>query len=78
VDLPRLDTEFTNSNPDIRATAAAVKYSLRSAQLRQALAELDTLAANPNLTETQKKVVADLTAQTKQVIANSSPTPDSK
>jgi hypothetical protein len=73
VDLPKLDKAFTNANPDVQTSATLVKRFLRYAQLPQARAELDKLAANPTLTETQKKVVSDLTEQTKQVIANSTP-----
>lgn len=73
VDLPKLDTEFTNASQEVLATVASVKQLLRSAQLPKALAELGKLAGNPALTETQKKVVYDLTEQTKQVIANSTP-----
>ncbi len=73
VDLPKLDAALANASQDVQATAAQVKQSLRYAQFPQSLAALGKLAANPTLTETQKKVVNDLTEQIKQVIANSSP-----
>ncbi|HEY5912191.1 MAG TPA: hypothetical protein VJA21_16430 [Verrucomicrobiae bacterium] len=75
VDLPKLDTEFTTASQEVQASAALVKQYLRYAQVRQALAELSKLAQDSTLTETQKKVVNDLTEQTKQVITNSSPSP---
>ena len=75
VDLPKLDTEFTSASQDVQASAAMVKHFLRYAQLPQALAELGKLAKNPSLSEIQKKVVNDLIEQTKQVIANSRPSP---
>lgn len=73
VDLPKLDTEFSSANQDVRVSAAVIKQCLRYAQLSQALTELGKLAKNPALTEPQKKVVNDLIEQTKQVIANSKP-----
>jgi hypothetical protein len=73
VDLPKLDTAFTNASPDVQASAALVKQYLRYAELPKALAELGHLATNSTLTENQKRVVNDLTEQTKQVIANSNP-----
>ena len=75
VDLPKLETAFANTSPELQASAAAVKQYLRYAQLTQALAELGNLAANPALTETQKTVVHTLIEQTRKVIANSNPTP---
>jgi hypothetical protein len=73
VDLPKLDTAFTNASADVQASAALAKQYIRYAELPKALAELGNLAANPTLTEMQKRVINDLTGQIKQVIANSSP-----
>jgi hypothetical protein len=73
VDLPKLDTVFTSAGADVQSSAALTKQYIRYAELPKALAELGALAANPTLTENQKRVVNDLTAQIKQAIANSSP-----
>jgi hypothetical protein len=75
VDLPKLDSDFAKANPDVQAAAAQVKQLIRYSQLPQALAALSQLAANPSLTEPQKKTVNDLTDQLKQVIAKSTPSP---
>ena len=75
VDVPKLDTDFTKANQDVQAAAAQIKQLIRYAQLPQALAALNQLAADPSLTEPQKKVVTDLTDQIKQVIVNSTPRP---
>ena len=73
VDLPKLDSEFTNANQEVQASARLAKQCLRYAQVPQALAELEKLARNTSLTGPQKKVVEDLIKQTRQVIANSTP-----
>lgn len=73
VDVPKLDTEFVTASEEVKASAGLIKQSFRYAQLPQALAELGKLAGNSSLTESQKKVVRDLTEQIKKVIANSSP-----
>jgi hypothetical protein len=73
VDVPKLDTDFTKANPEVQAAATQIKQLIRYAQLPQALAALNQFATDPTLTEPQKKVVADLTDQIKQVIVNSTP-----
>jgi len=75
VGLPKLDTEFANASPEVQANVAMVKRWFRYGQFPQAMAELNKLAKNPNLSEPQKKVVDDLVEQTKQVIANSKAPP---
>ena len=69
VNSPRLDTDFTNASPDVQASVDSIKRSYRYGRFPQAMVELDKLSGNPNLTEAQKKLVNDLMAQTKQVIA---------
>jgi hypothetical protein len=69
VDLPKLDTAFANATPDVQASLTSIPRFFRYAQFPEALMELDKLANNPSLTESQKKLVADLIEQTKQVIA---------
>ena len=75
VDWPKLDSEFTNTSPDVEAKVSLVKRAFRYGQFPQALAPLDALANNPNLTDSQKKLVHDLVEQTKQVIAKMPPPP---
>jgi hypothetical protein len=73
VDWTKLDTEFANSDQDVQAGASLAKRYIRYSQFPQALAELEILSANPKLSEAQKKAVADLLEQTKQVSAKAPP-----
>jgi len=69
VDWLKLDSVFTNASAEVQNSVALVKRHYRYGLFPQALAELGRLAKFPNLTEEQKKLVSDLTEQTKQVIA---------
>jgi hypothetical protein len=69
VDLPRLDTQFGQVSQDAAVNIAVIKRDFRYSQFMQAMMELDKLANDPSLNEAQKKVVAELLEQTKQVIA---------
>jgi hypothetical protein len=73
VDEPKLDAEFARADPDALASVSMVKRCLRYAQFPQALDELDRLSRNPNLTESQKKLVNDLSEQIKNAIAKAPP-----
>lgn len=73
VDWPRLDSEFSDNDPAIRTAAATIKRSILYHQFPQALADLESLAANPALTDPQKKILTDLRDQTRQVMAKASP-----
>lgn len=75
VDWPRLDSEFRNSDPAIQSAAATIKRSILYHQFSQAIADLESLAANPALTDAQKKILTDLRSQTQQVMAKASPQP---
>ena len=69
VEWPKLETEFANSDPELQKTASAAVRSIRYSLFPQALGALETLAANPKLTEAQKKLVADVSEQAKQALA---------
>ena len=73
VDWPKLDAEFVGGDSALQATASKAKRHIRYERFPEALAELEKLASNPSLTEGQKKVVAELTEQTKQAIATAPP-----
>lgn len=75
VDVPQLDMAFANAAPELQGSTAAFKRFFRYGQYPQALAELDKLGRQPSLTALQKKLIEDLTAQTKEVVAKSTPAP---
>lgn len=75
VDVPKLDTEFTNPNQALQDKLNLIKRFYRYEQFAQAVPELDALSKTPNLTESQKKLANDLIEQTKQVIAKAPPRP---
>jgi hypothetical protein len=75
VDWPKLDTHFANGDPEAKTAAYQAKRNISYGRLPDALADLEKLAGNPNLTDAQKKVVAELTEQTKQAIAKAPPPP---
>jgi len=76
VNWAKLNTEFTNASPDVQANVSLAVRAFRYALFTNALVELDKLANNPNLTDAQKKLVSDLSEQTKQVIAKAPPSPE--
>jgi len=69
VEWPRLETEFTDASPETQMIISTALHAFRYGQFPQALLELNKLAQVPGLTDTQKKLIADLIEQTKQVIA---------
>jgi hypothetical protein len=73
VEWPRLQAEFANSDPDLQKTASGAVRSIRYSLFPEALGALESLAANPKLTEAQKKLVADVTEQAKQALAKARP-----
>jgi hypothetical protein len=73
VDWPKLDAEFAKASSDVQDSVSLVKRFFRYGQFPQALMELDKLSNNPNLAESQKKLVNDLLEQTKQVVAKAPP-----
>lgn len=69
IDWPKLDIEFTNNDPMVQASASSIKRSILYHQFSQAVADLETLARHPALTDAQKKILSDLREQTQQVMA---------
>src|SRR5215831_13520204 len=73
IDWPKLDTDFRdNSDANVQAAVSAIKRSILYHQFPQAIADLERLASNPTLSDSQKKVLADLRDQTQQVMAKAS------
>jgi hypothetical protein len=69
VEMPKLDTEFTNARPEIQAMVKQIKNSYRAGRFTRMLTELDALSNDPDLGASQKKLVGDLTEEIKQVMA---------
>lgn len=75
VDWPKLDTEFHDSEPAVRAAVASIKRSILYHQFPNAIADLQRLSSNSTLTDAQKKILNDLRDQTRQVMASASSSP---
>ena len=72
VDIPALQAAFVGSPfPDIQAAVNDTSSDLRYGQYMKAFHSLDKVASDPNLTEPQKKLVADVLDQIKLVISKS-------
>ncbi len=65
VDLGPLQAAFPDASPDIKAILDKVRFNTRYGMHEASLAELDKLNGMPNLTDPQKKVVADAIEQVK-------------
>ena len=72
VEWPKLNVDFGRTDPTVQAMVSQATRSFRYGQLPQALAELNQLSNNPQLTSSQKQIVNDLIEQTKQALANAS------
>jgi hypothetical protein len=73
IDLPKLQRACGSSSPTIHESLDKVRLSLRYADYRTALEELGKLANNPDISETQKKTINDVSEQVKQAFANVAP-----
>ena len=69
VDMPKLQQAFVSASPELRDAVTKVAFSFRYGQNEEAVAQLEKIAADPALTDDQKKVVNDVIGQLKQVIA---------
>lgn len=74
VDIPKLKAAFAMADPPLRNQVGEVATTLRYNMYDKALEQLAQVAANPNLTELQKKEVNDVMEQLKQLI-NKNPPP---
>ena len=73
VDLPKLQTEFANAPQPVLDELHQTTSSLRYGQYEKALQSLDKMVNDPAVTDAQKKVVAEVIEQMKQVIAKVGP-----
>jgi hypothetical protein len=69
INLPKLQEAFPSPTPEQQSAIAKVFEGTRYGLYPQALAALDKLAADPKLTEPQKKAVNDLIQGIKQTMA---------
>jgi hypothetical protein len=67
VDLPRFNTAFENAPDATKRLSTEVGFNLRYNKYEEALMSLDKLSNDPNITEPQKKVTADLIEQVKKL-----------
>jgi len=68
VDLPKLDAAMSSASTEIQTSYSMAKRSLRYRQYMQAMMDLDKFSQTPGLTDEQKKLVAQVMDQLKQVI----------
>jgi hypothetical protein len=69
VELPRLQKTLASStSQDVQNNVSQVVFGLRYGDYTKALMALDKLSSDPSLNEQQKKVVADVIEEMKQVI----------
>lgn len=73
VDTPKLLQAFNHSDPELIKTANDVSSNVRYGEYMKALEGLDKLSNDPKLTDAQKKVVADVINQVKQLASTQAP-----
>ncbi len=74
LDMQALAQALASSpSPEVKAAFGDFYSQLRYSQYGQANADLDKIAADPSLTEAQKKAVADAKEQLKQMAAAADP-----
>jgi hypothetical protein len=73
VDWPKLEAAFIQTEGDVRKAEITAQRHIIYGRFPQAVAALDSLASNPDLTEAQKKVVAEVMAQARQVVEKAAP-----
>jgi hypothetical protein len=76
VDLPKLRAAFATASPELQTAVSEVAMGLRYSEYPRAFAGLDTLANTPGLTEPQKKIVGEVTAQVKEVASKAAASPE--
>ena len=69
IDLPKFQQAFPSPTPEQQSTLEKVISGVRYRLYPEALAALDKLAADPALTEPQKKAVNDLIQGIKQTLS---------
>jgi len=70
IDLPKLTEALQAASPAVHTALSKVKFGVRYKRYDQSLKALDTLAADPTLTDAQKQLVTNVTAQVAQAAQN--------
>jgi len=73
LDATKFRPAFASASPEIKTIVDNVMMAIQASIYKDALAGLDKLAARPDLSEPQQKVVADLTEQVKKKMATLTP-----
>ena len=69
VDVPKLRDSFATASPELQQMSKEAIRAIASANYAIAVPAMEKLAAAPDLTEAQKQVVTEVTAQVKQMAA---------
>jgi hypothetical protein len=76
LDVPKLRAAFAAASPELKAQSDDIIRNIEFGRSYSAgLAALEKLAGAPDLTEEQKKVVADVMGQVKQMMGGGAATP---
>jgi len=71
VDIPKLRQAFsTSTNADVRRILFDVDQQTRIRDYMKSLMALDELSNQPDLTDSQKKIIADVIEQVKKLASN--------
>jgi hypothetical protein len=70
VNTAPLDNSFKTADPAVQANVSSVKNDVRYGTYDKALADLQKLAATPNLTPEQQKAIKDVTGQVQQALTS--------
>ncbi len=76
VDTPRLMAEFVNAPPQLQQPVNEAVTKMRYKQYLQAMMALDQVLNSPGLNDKQKKLIAQVIGQLKEVIAKAPPRPN--
>jgi hypothetical protein len=77
VDVPKLREAFAAASPDLQTSVSEVAMGLRYDDYPRVYAALAKLDSAPGLTEPQKKIVATVTEEVKQ-LASKAPAPPAR
>ncbi len=67
IDVPKLRDAFANASPELKAQATSAIRMIASHREADAVPLLEQLANAPGLTDDQKKALAEVTGQAKQM-----------